>query len=151
MAARVAAPLILITILLGNVPGLGVGHALDTVGLSQIWNVFAPDPVSQKVDLSADVEFADGTHAIWRPPHRRALDAALGYPWEMWAARAVRDDRSALWAPAARWIARRAGDHVVRVTLRRRWSDVPTPGTRPTAGTQEFGFYTLDLRPGRKP
>src|SRR5205085_1119815 len=126
----------LLAMLLGNVPGIGIGRALDEVGLSQIWSVFAPNPASQKVDLSADVEFADGSHATWRPPHRGALDATLGYHWEMWAARVVRDDRSALWAPAARWIARHAGGHVVSVTLRRGWSDVPAPGARPTAAEQ---------------
>jgi hypothetical protein len=146
VAARLAAPLALIAILLGNVPGIGIGRVLDTIGLSQIWSVFAPDPISQNVDLSADVEFADGTHARWRPPGRAAPDAALGYHWEMWESRVVRDDRSALWAPAARWIARNAGHDVVNVTLRRRWTDVPPPGARRAPGPGEFDFYTLDLR-----
>ena len=146
MAARLAAPLALTAILLSNVPVLGIGRVLDTIGLSQIWSVFAPDPVSQKVDLSANVEFADGTQATWRPPRRAALDAALGYHWEMWEARAVRDDRSALWAPAARWIARHAGHDVVKVTLRRRWTDVPPLGAPRAPGPGEFDFYTLVLR-----
>jgi hypothetical protein len=139
--------------LLGNVPGLGAGRLLDTIGLSQLWSVFAPEPASQVIDLSARVDFADGTSATWRPPRRGALLAPLGYHWEMWAARVVSDDNADLWAPAARWIASHGGWHrqrVVRVTLRRRWADVPPPSTRGPAPSEaaEFEFFTLDLSSG---
>jgi hypothetical protein len=151
VAARIAVPLVLAAIVLGNVPGLGLGRVLDTVGLSQRWSVFAPEPASRRIDFSVRVDFADGGHATWRPPQRVALDAPLGYHWEMWAARVVRDDNSSLWEPAARWIARneeRPGRRVVSVTLRRRWSDVPAPGARQATGPQAFDFFTLDLPRG---
>lgn len=150
MASRVAVPLVLLAMVLGNLPGTGAGPLLDRVGLSQVWNVFAPEPASQVVDLSAEVEFADGTHATWRPPRRSALLAPIGYHWEMWAAQVVRDENSPLWAPAARWIARNGGwggRRVVRVTLRRSAVDVPAPGARgPAPPPLEFDFFTLDLR-----
>jgi hypothetical protein len=152
--ARVAAPLALAAILLGNVPGLGIGHELDKVGLSQPWSVFAPDPASRRIELSARVAFADGTRATWRPPHHGAPAAPLDYHWEMWAAWAVRDDDSALWEPAARWIARhseRPSRRVVAVTLRRRWADLPAPGPQRASQAEQFDFYTLDLRRGGKP
>jgi hypothetical protein len=145
MAARAAVPLALAVMLLGNVPGLGLGRALDDVGLSQRWGVFAPDPAARRIDLSARVTFADGSHAVWRPPRHDAFAATLDYHWEMWAARAARDEGSDLWAPAARWIARSGGwggRRVVRVTLRRRWVDVPAPGSAATPPVQEFAFYT---------
>ena len=154
MAARIAVPLALAAILLGNLPGTGVGHALDTIGLSQRWSVFAPEPASRRIELSARVEFADGSYSTWRPPHRATVEAALGYHWEMWASRIVRDDASTLWEPAARWIARHGswgGRRVVSVTLRRRWTDVPAPGVRSAPAPQEFDFYTLDLRRGGVP
>ena len=144
-------PLALAAMLLGNVPGLGIGRALDEAGLSQRWSVFAPDPASRRIELSARVRFADGTGATWRPPHHGPLAAALDYHWEMWAARVVRDEDSSLWEPAARWIARnseRPGRRVVGVTLRRRWAEVPAPGARRASGAQAFDFYTLDLRRG---
>jgi hypothetical protein len=148
MAARAAVPLALAVILLGNVPGLGVGRVLDEVGLSQRWGVFAPDPASRRIDLSARVTFADGSHAVWRPPHHGVLGATLDYHWEMWAARVVRDDDSELWAPAASWIARHGawgGRRVVRVTLRRRWVDLAAPGSAATPPVQEFAFYTREF------
>ena len=150
MSGRLAVPLVLAAIVLGNLPGLGVGRVLNDVGLSQTWNVFAPEPATQAIDLSADVEFANGRHSTWRPPRRQALLAPLGYHWEMWAARVVSDDHANLWAPAARWIARHAAGssrHVVRVTLRRRWVGLRVPGAGAArAGTAEFSFFTLDPR-----
>lgn len=147
MASRVAVPLVLLAMVLGNLPG--TSRPLDRVGLSQVWNVFAPDPASQVIDLSAEVEFADGAHATWRPPRRSALLAPIGYHWQMWAAQVVRDENSSLWAPAARWIARNGGwgwRRVVRVTLRRSAVDVPAPGARVALPPPlEFDFFTLDL------
>ena len=149
MAARVAVPLALAAIVLGNVPGLGVDRVLDDVGLSQRWGVFAPDPASRRIDLSARVTFADGSHAVWRPPHHGAGGATLDYHWEMWTAQAVRDENSALWAPAAQWIARHGGwrgRRVVRVTMERGWTDIPGPGVNRPPGPQAFDFYTLGFR-----
>jgi hypothetical protein len=146
VAARAALPLALAALALGNVPDLGVDRVLDDVGLSQRWGVFAPDPVSRRIDLSARVTFADGSHAVWRPPHHGPVGAPLDYHWEMWAAQAVRDDNSALWAPAARWIARDGGwggRRVVNVTLERGWTDLPPPGVRRPPKPQAFDFYTL--------
>ena len=149
MPARLAVPLALVALVLGNVPGTGAGRVLDRVGLSQVWSVFAPDPASQVVDLSAEVEFADRTHAIWRPPHLGPLAAPLGYHWELWAAQVVRDDNARLWPAAARWIAVHGGwgaRHVVRVTLRRRAVALPAPGAHgPRPAPVEFDFFTLDL------
>src|SRR2546421_5042906 len=104
-AARLAVPTLLAAMVAGSVPGLLPSRALDAVGLSQPWGVFAPRPVSERMTLSAEVVFVDGGRATWRPPRAGALLATLGYHWQMWTANVVRDEDSALWGPAARWIA----------------------------------------------
>jgi hypothetical protein len=152
--AQLGVPVVLVSLVAGSFQGLPPSRALDAAGLSQPWSVYAPRPVSQRMVLSADVEFADGGRAIWHPPRSGTLLAALSYHWEVWATLVVRDQMSALWEPAAQWIARPArwgGRRVVRVTLQRTWSDLPPPGTSgPAPVSNEFDFYTRDLRRVRR-
>jgi hypothetical protein len=147
--ARLAVPVALAAMIIGSVPGLLPGRALDQVGLSQSWGVFAPRPDSAQISLSADVRFADGSSATWRPPRFGAALALLGYHWQTWTLNVVRDQDSQLWEPAARWIASHGGwgtRRVVSVTLRRSWTDVPAPGARsPPPVGNEFDFYTLNV------
>ena len=77
------------------------------------------------------------------PPYRLGL--ALAEVSRLW--RHVLDARlKPLGLSTARWVARQAGDDVVRVVLTRTFRDVRPPGDpkpRPAAG--RYDFYTLEL------
>jgi hypothetical protein len=153
---RIASGLLGAYVLVLGLANVGVEPAervAAAAGLEQAWSVFAPEPLQHEVVLEADVGFADGGRAVWRPPRRGPGAAPIGYRLEMWTLRIVRDADSELWRPAARWIARRyadGGQRPVSVTLRRRWRAVPRPGqTRERRIWNEFDFYTLDVREER--
>jgi hypothetical protein len=126
---------------------------LNAVGLDQRWNVFAPEPRKQVIDLVSRVTFLDGTQTEWRLPRRGApIGAYSDYRWRKWLENAIADANSELWRPLALWIGRNAtspGRTPARVTLVRRFYDLRPPGTTPDRGPwKEFAFYTLDLAGG---
>jgi hypothetical protein len=127
---------------------------LTALGLDQNWSVFAPEPRRASIDLHARVDYADGTSALWRPPSGSDTTGAYwDYRWRKWMENAIQDRRrDVMWRPAALFVARempRDGTRPVRVTLVRRWRDVPraaSNGTRPA--WQSYAFYELPLREG---
>jgi hypothetical protein len=123
---------------------------LNALGLDQNWDVFAPDPRRQVIDLVSRVTFSDGSVATWRLPYRGALVGAYSdYRWRKWLENSIADANRGLWRPFALWTARRAaagGKRPVRVTLVRRFYNVLPPGTSPDRGPwKAFAYYTLDL------
>jgi hypothetical protein len=126
---------------------------LNALGLDQRWNVFAPEPRKQVIDLVSRVTFSDGSQTEWRLPRRAALVGAYSdYRWRKWLENAIADAHRELWRPQALWIARNASSHgrqPVRVALVRRFYDLFPPGTGPDRGPwKEFTYYTLDLPAG---
>ena len=123
---------------------------LNALGLDQNWDVFAPDPRRQVIDLVSRVTFSDGSMATWRLPYRGALVGAYSdYRWRKWLENSIADAHSGLWRPFALWTARQAaakGKQPVRVTLIRRFYDLLPPDRSPDRGPwKEFAYYTLDL------
>ncbi|MGB8650249.1 MAG: hypothetical protein WCD35_06270 [Mycobacteriales bacterium] len=124
-----------------------VGTVVQTVGLEQDWALFAPDPRGFSVGVLATVTHRDGRIQTWVPPHNGLLLSPYRtYRWQKYVERLRADDDAAMWEPTARWVARQAGDDVVRVVLTRTFRDVQAPGDpgpRPARG--HYDFYTLDL------
>lgn len=124
-----------------------VGPVIQAVGLEQDWALFAPEPRSFSVGVLATVTHRDGRVETWVPPHNGyVLSPYRTYRWQKYVERLRADDNSLLWEPTARWVARQAGDDVVKVVLTRSFRDVATPGegTRRGPGAR-FDFYVLDL------
>jgi hypothetical protein len=76
------------------------------MGVEQEWGVFAPNPRSQSLDMSAEVTFADGSTTTWDLPDGDQLTGALRYyRWRKWLERVRADDFRDIWEPTAQWIA----------------------------------------------
>jgi hypothetical protein len=125
---------------------------VNGLGLTQNWNVFAPEPRRQSIGLEARVTFVGGGHYTWRPYVGRALVGHYrDYRWGKYMENVRQDQNRELWPGLAAWVARRAsedrGRKVARVALIRRWRDVQPPGARTSQGPQNlYLFYTW--RPG---
>lgn len=125
-----------------------VSPYIMTVGLSQSWKLFSPNPVRTTRELYARVEYADGSEDVWRPPDGVLLDSYRSYRWRKWAAELRKNSSEEKWEPAAAFIARqspRTGTVPTSVTLVRRWADVPAPGSGEDLVWDEREFYTLDF------
>src|SRR3954467_14504561 len=102
-------------------------------GLDQGWGLFAPNPRRQQIDVSARVEFADGSTRVWRLPHD---DAVVGtkrdYRWRKYMEFIVFVPGDALPGALARYAARAVsspGQRPVRVVVTRRSQLLPSFGT----------------------
>lgn len=124
-----------------------VGPVVQAIGLEQDWALFAPEPRSFGVGVLATVTHRDGRIEVWEPPHNGILVSPYRtYRWQKYVERVRADDYAGLWEPTARWVARQAGDDVVKVVLTRTFREVAVPGDgqpRPPAG--RYDFYVLDL------
>lgn len=123
---------------------------VDASALDQNWSVFAPDPRRLTLDLTARIEFADGTTADWAVPlHREPfLTPYRTYRWQKWMEHVRADDNVSLWDPAAQWLARSFSDRgeVVRVRLIRHWYDnVPPGSSAPHPDWNSYEFHVFDV------
>lgn len=126
---------------------------LNATGLDQNWALFAPDPRSVVIDVSALVKFDDGATARWRFPHDGALIGGYrDYRWRKWEENLIDPaNAAALWKPAALWAASqeaRPGATVTRVTLLERYAVLAPPGASPSVGpSKQRVIYTLLVLP----
>jgi hypothetical protein len=122
---------------------------IGATGLTQGWNLFAPDPLDRSREMVAFIHYADGTSASWRPPRGGPwLAPYRTYRWYAEIARLRLDRNSERWEPFAAWVARshdHGGRQPARVDLVRRWQDIAPPGGAPDGPWQEERFYSLDL------
>ncbi|MDQ3353662.1 MAG: hypothetical protein M3507_04105 [Actinomycetota bacterium] len=118
-----------------------VEQIVNTVGLDQRWNLFAPNPPRRTFEVVARIEYTDGSLVLWRSPRNDR--------WRKWLG-TIRSERSRrLWEPTAAWIATHhdsAGRQTRRVELIVRWRDLPAPGSGlPEFSWQEDLFFTYDV------
>lgn len=121
---------------------------VNATGLTQTWNLFAPNPMTRTRELEARVHFTDGSTSTWRPPVGGPwLAQYRTYRWYAETARLRLDSYRPLWKPFAEWVAALdyGGRRPDRVDLVRRWKDVAPPGGGADGAWQEEVFYTLDL------
>ncbi|HEX9889072.1 MAG TPA: hypothetical protein VGA69_06315 [Nitriliruptorales bacterium] len=123
----------------------------SVAGLDQNWRVFAPNPRRIALDLYAIVEYPDGQIATWQLPDESEpfLSPYRTYRWRKWMEHVRLDDKKGLWRPAAEWVAREftIGERAPsKVSLVRRWYDLPAPGTgAETPAWNEYTYYELDV------
>lgn len=78
----------------------------DVTGLSQNWNLFAPNPRASTLRLEARLNYADGTNATWSPPDfDRLVGAYRSFRWRKWGTNVMRWTNVPLRASAALYIA----------------------------------------------
>ena len=126
-------------------------------GLWQGWAMFAPNPISEDIYVSARVSFSDGSHVDWDLSRMNKMGYGQRYAmerWRKWANDNLRlDDNKALWPAAGLWIARElASDYALTATgveLTRHWhpAAIPFPdGTIPDrSGWNQHVFYKADF------
>jgi hypothetical protein len=120
------------------------------VALDQSWGVFAPDPRRQTVKVTADIRFADGSHATWHVPRR---DPVIGeysdYRWLKWAEYVVSPAQTQLWKPIALYVARQYATPTRRpteVSLTNTWHELAPPGLIPEHPfVHRQRFYTTQI------
>jgi hypothetical protein len=129
----------LVTVLTANMPTSRLQDVLLKAnrlylygaGLDQSWEVFAPDPRRETIEVSARVDFADGSQATWRVPTRNpVIGEYTDYRWLKWAEYVISPAYPELWRPIALYVARRfdsATRRPTRVTLSNRWYDLEPP------------------------
>lgn len=106
---------------------------LDVTGLSQNWNLFAPDPRNSTLRLAARMTYPDGTTVEWHQPQS---DPIVGpyrlYRWRKFANNILSDRRAGLWPDFAAWLARnnrRDGAQPIEVVILRQFHYAPEPGS----------------------
>ncbi len=119
---------------------------VNAAGLDQRWNLFAPDPPRQTLQVVARIEYTDGSLALWHSPRNDR--------WRKWLG-AIPSQRSrSLWEPTAAWIGAHhdgGGRQTRRVELILRRRDLPPPGSGlPETPWQEDLFFTYDVPPSEQ-
>ena len=126
---------------------------LDTTGLNQNWNLFAPNPRKSTLRLEARITYQDGSTSVWRTPISDQLVGEYrAFRWRKWASYVVSNTRRFLWAPTAVWLARihsRDGKVPVRVELYKQTYTAPKLGSgdfKQPPWIETF-LYRLTIRP----
>jgi hypothetical protein len=102
------------------------------VALDQSWEVFAPDPRRETINVLGRVTYADGSTATWRV-HRRnpVIGEYTDYRWLKWAEFVISPSYDELWRPAALYVARHMATPTKRPThveLVNRYTQLQQPG-----------------------
>jgi len=115
---------------------------VDRLALNQGWEVFAPNPSSTSIAVTADITFEDGSTARFEFPDGEPFVGALReYRWRKWERRIRLEENSGLWKPTADWIARRMSrpeNIVVEVQLVRHWKRMEEAGVPGTVNVNDF-------------
>lgn len=125
---------------------------VDRLALNQGWEVFAPNPSSTSIAVTADVTFADGSTTVFEfPDGEPFLGALREYRWRKWERRIRLEDNSGLWRPTADWIARQLSEPdniVTEVQLVRHFARMEVAGEPGAFTTVDFErAYTYDEVP----
>lgn len=155
--------LTVLTVVVWNFPSSGiksraspvVERYINATGLSQTWNLFAPDPTNYTSELVARIEYSDGTWVRWQPPRGGAVVGEYrDYHWSVFADRLGYPDLRPLREPFARWLARvhsQGERRPVRVELISRRRDNLPPGDEgPIPAWEETTLFTLNLLSGHQ-
>lgn len=138
-----------------------VDHYLRFFSIFQDWLMFAPNPNRTNLEISATVEFEDGTQDVYHFPRPYELSFIgkymYGEKYRKFTSEGVsRDSNKFMWKDTALFALRKMGetrfDKVPKsVHLYRHWEDIPllsedfrTHGTR-AGQMQRFKFYTHEV------
>ncbi len=138
-----------------------VDHYLRFFSIFQDWLMFAPNPNRTNVEISATIEFEDGTKDVYRFPRSYELGIIgkymYGEKYRKFTSEGLsRDSNRFMWKDSAMFALRKMGEsHYDKmpktVHLYRHWEDIPllsesfrTHGTGPET-MQSYKFYTHEV------
>src|SRR5580704_16746441 len=105
-----------------------VRNYMTSTGFMQGWGMFAPDPYSFDVYVTANVRYADGTVREWDFPRMVKMSYYLRWQKERWRKYieiSYSDQYQYLWPVMAKWVARTdntmPGNPPISVELVRHW------------------------------
>jgi hypothetical protein len=126
-----------------------VNPVVQALGMEQYWQLFAPDPRHQTLELAAIISFADGRTKVVAPPHNGLFVSPYrNYRWQKLVENLCFDSNEGLLKSAAWWLARQAGPGVRTVALTCTTQLVEPPGsTGPRPLPQVRYPYLLVVRP----
>lgn len=127
-------------------------------GLWQYWCVFAPEPKTYNVFITALIRYKDGTESIWEVPRAEKMgyiERGFKERYRKWANESIYDPKyKRSWPDAARWIARnhsKPGKVPESVSLIRHWAYIPSPeeglGKPSPEPNEQFTFYEYRVKP----
>ncbi len=106
------------------------------VGLSQGWNMFAPNPLARNIYIEANITYRDGHSRVWRFPLMQDYGYYRRYfkeRYRKWECDYLAHNYPEIFPDAARYAARLnnlPGDPPVVVQLVRSWSQIAPPPAR---------------------
>jgi hypothetical protein len=126
-----------------------VNPVVQALGMEQYWQLFAPNPRGQTLELSAVISFADGRTTVVTPPHNGIfISPYRNYRWQKLAENLCFGSNKGLLESASMWFARQEGPGVrtVALTCTTQWVEPPgSTGPRPLP--QVRYPYTLVVPP----
>lgn len=127
-----------------------VRPVLVAAGLDQFWSVFAPDLRRHTIDITARIDYADGSQETWEFPSARepVVSPFRSYHWQK-LEEAVSAGKADVVRPFAAWVARthERPRRPVQVTLIRVTQDLAAPGAGPDREPEEEAIFSLRVTP----
>jgi hypothetical protein len=106
----------------------------SATGLSQRWQMYAPEPLRRLEDVEVRVIMDDGSHRVWTNPRGDAVVGPFNwYRWQKLKENVVRDEN--IRADVAHWAARtltEPGERVDRLLIVMTTTQLTPPGSRET-------------------
>ena len=115
-----------------------IDPVMDVTGLWQgPWNLFAPDVDKVNTRVSAELQFTGRVKMKWNSPDWERLsswDRFTRFREQEYFDTLRLDDNRGAWTPFALYLSRilppRGTGKLLRITLTRRWAEIPPPETR---------------------
>jgi hypothetical protein len=126
-----------------------VNPVVQALGMEQYWQLFAPSPRHQTLELRAVISFADGRTTVVVPPHNGVFVSPYwNYRWQKLVENLCFDNNKGLLESASLWFARQAGPGVrmVALTCTTQLAELPGSTGQPPLPQVQYQ-YTLVIPP----
>ena len=124
-----------------------VNPVVQALGMEQYWQLFAPNPRDQTLELGAIISFADGRTKVVAPPHNGIfLSPYRNYRWQKLVENLCFGTDKVLLESASLWFAHQEGPGVRTVALTCTTQSVQPPGStgpRPLPQVQDRYFLVV--------
>lgn len=123
---------------------------VESSGVWQYWDMFAPNPASVDIWFDAQVTFKDGTIATFKYPRMKTLPIPEKYfreRYRKYLERLTVDNYAWKWPHTGYWVAKESwkdpSNPPVKIELVRHWKNILPPPAKTPEDYSQFTFYTL--------